>query len=250
MLPGSVITFYSYKGGVGRSMALANIAVRLASRGASDGQHRVLVVDWDLEAPGLEKYFAGYSFKEPLSNTGLLGLLTSFRDKPPREVNWRDFVWSLKVNRDSLHLIPSGRETDPEYTRQCQEFDWTGFFANGGGGRLEECRLDWRNEYDFVLTDSRTGLSDAGGLCTIFLPDVVVGMFTPNSQSLFGLRDALELATSARELVPYDRRRLTVIPVASRFDNADNESSAMWLRQAAQAMSSFLNVWVPSNADF
>ena len=44
----SIVTFYSYKGGVGRSMALANIAVLLAQRGM-----KVLMVDWDLEAPGL-----------------------------------------------------------------------------------------------------------------------------------------------------------------------------------------------------
>jgi hypothetical protein len=47
-----VITFYSYKGGTGRSMALANIAWVLASTGK-----RVLAIDWDLEAPGLHRYF-------------------------------------------------------------------------------------------------------------------------------------------------------------------------------------------------
>jgi MinD-like ATPase involved in chromosome partitioning or flagellar assembly len=49
-----VVTFYSYKGGVGRSFALANVAVILAQWGA-----RVLAVDWDTEAPGLVHYFAG-----------------------------------------------------------------------------------------------------------------------------------------------------------------------------------------------
>jgi MinD-like ATPase involved in chromosome partitioning or flagellar assembly len=50
--PGSVITFYSFKGGVGRSMALANVAVLLAR-----ASNRVLCIDWDLEAPGLDRYF-------------------------------------------------------------------------------------------------------------------------------------------------------------------------------------------------
>src|SRR5262245_34313334 len=48
---GTIVTFYSYKGGVGRSFILANVAVLLASWG-----HRVLVCDWDLEAPGLTSY--------------------------------------------------------------------------------------------------------------------------------------------------------------------------------------------------
>jgi hypothetical protein len=50
--PGQIITFYSYEGGVGRSAALANVAVLLAQQGK-----RVLAMDFDLEAPGLHRYF-------------------------------------------------------------------------------------------------------------------------------------------------------------------------------------------------
>src|SRR5947209_8513582 len=52
---GQVITFYSYKGGTGRSMALANVACLLAQQ-----EHKgkgVLMIDWDLEAPGLHHFF-------------------------------------------------------------------------------------------------------------------------------------------------------------------------------------------------
>ena len=44
---GKIVTFYSYKGGTGRTMALANVAWILASNGL-----KVLVVDWDLDSPG------------------------------------------------------------------------------------------------------------------------------------------------------------------------------------------------------
>jgi cellulose biosynthesis protein BcsQ len=64
----SIVTFYSYKGGVGRTMAMANVAVLLAQRNL-----KVLAVDWDLEAPGLERYF-GYFTVTP-SRGGLLRLL-------------------------------------------------------------------------------------------------------------------------------------------------------------------------------
>jgi len=43
---GQVITFYSYKGGTGRTMALANVATLLSNK------YKVLIIDWDLEAPG------------------------------------------------------------------------------------------------------------------------------------------------------------------------------------------------------
>jgi len=52
---GQVVTFYSYKGGTGRTMSLANVAWILAANGK-----RVLVVDWDLESPGLDRYFAPF----------------------------------------------------------------------------------------------------------------------------------------------------------------------------------------------
>src|SRR6201989_1988398 len=52
---GEIITFYSYKGGTGRTMALANVACLLAERAGPEEQ--VLVIDWDCEAPGLHRFF-------------------------------------------------------------------------------------------------------------------------------------------------------------------------------------------------
>ena len=66
--PGQIITFYSYKGGTGRSMALANVAWILASNGK-----RVLMVDWDLEAPGLHRYIHPFlRDKELRSSDGVI----------------------------------------------------------------------------------------------------------------------------------------------------------------------------------
>ena len=73
---GLVYTFYSYKGGVGRSMALANAGALLAKSG-----QRVLMVDWDLEAPGLERFFGSGSLS--LSRT---------REETPGVV---DLIWSV-----------------------------------------------------------------------------------------------------------------------------------------------------------
>src|SRR4030095_3640231 len=53
--PSEVITFYSYTGGVGRSMALANVACLLARRCPED--RGGLVVDWILESPSLHRFF-------------------------------------------------------------------------------------------------------------------------------------------------------------------------------------------------
>src|SRR5262245_42486029 len=71
--PGKIVTFYSYKGGTGRTMALANIAWILATNGK-----RVLVIDWDLEAPGLHRYL--HPFLEDKELTSTPGLIDYFVD--------------------------------------------------------------------------------------------------------------------------------------------------------------------------
>jgi MinD-like ATPase involved in chromosome partitioning or flagellar assembly len=70
-MPGSIITFYSYKGGAGRTMALANAACLLAAAG-----NNVLVIDWDLEAPGLHRYLHPFLPDPDLSKTpGIIDLV-------------------------------------------------------------------------------------------------------------------------------------------------------------------------------
>jgi len=54
-----VITFYSYKGGVGRTLALANIAFYL-----SKFEFNVCILDFDVEAPGIH-----HKFSEQLKKT-------------------------------------------------------------------------------------------------------------------------------------------------------------------------------------
>ena len=73
------ITFYSFKGGVGRSMALINTAAIMAERG-----FRVLVIDMDLEAPGLS-----FLMRDALNSAvataplqvGLIDLLTDVKER-------------------------------------------------------------------------------------------------------------------------------------------------------------------------
>src|SRR5882757_874711 len=73
-MPGSIVTFYSYKGGAGRTMALANAACLLAAAG-----HKVLAIDWDLEAPGLHRYLHPFLADPDLSKTpGVIDLVWDY----------------------------------------------------------------------------------------------------------------------------------------------------------------------------
>jgi MinD-like ATPase involved in chromosome partitioning or flagellar assembly len=234
-----IVTFYSYKGGVGRSMALANVAVLLARR-----KLRVLIVDWDLEAPGIEHYFS--YFKSGIEKPGLLTLLIDAGARG--DVDYRDYISTISGDGFTLSLLASGRTADNNYSANLERFDWHIFFAKGGGDFLEATRERWLRDFDVVLVDSRTGLSDSGGICTIQLPDILVGMFTANHQSLYGVRDVIRLAQRARQSLAYDRSQLSIIPLGSRFANDFRESKS-WLDRTAEAMSEFYTDWLPAWAN-
>jgi MinD-like ATPase involved in chromosome partitioning or flagellar assembly len=235
----SIVTFYSYKGGVGRSMALANVAVLLARRGL-----RVLAVDWDLEAPGLERYFSYF----PVEARGA-GLLRMFMDAEREgEADYSRYLWEVDCDAEHpLSFLPSGRDSDADYSTNLEGFDWAGFFREQGGGQfVEGLRARWREDFDIVLIDSRTGLSDTGGICTIQLPDVVVAMFTANHQSLYGIRDVMRLAQRARQSLAYDRMPLTILPLPARFGTRAEFSEAQdWLGQFEEVLQEFFDDWLP-----
>src|SRR5207244_6984017 len=74
MTEGKIVTFYSYKGGTGRTMALANTAWILAS----DGK-QVLVVDWDLDSPELHKCYHPFLDSAAISGApGVIDLINGF----------------------------------------------------------------------------------------------------------------------------------------------------------------------------
>ena len=121
------------------------------------------------------------------------------------------------------------------------------------GDYLEICREMWTARYDYVLIDSRTGVSDIGGICTAHLPDRLVVLFTANMQSLRGVVDIAERAGAARDLMPYDRGRLTVMPLLSRFDTREEYGrSEEWrriaLRQTEGMFRDWLNQSIPAEA--
>jgi tetratricopeptide (TPR) repeat protein/MinD-like ATPase involved in chromosome partitioning or flagellar assembly len=224
---GNIVTFYSYKGGSGRSMAVANVAWILASNG-----NRVLTVDWDLEAPGLHRYFAPFlSDKDLTGSEGLIDLLIEFRDATAtgytggNDDNWYDsyadisaYVVSLDWDFPSggtLDLLPAGRQ-GASYSARINSFDWEEFYERRGGGVfLESVKEKMRADYDYVLIDSRTGVSDTSGICTVQMPDAVVVCYTLNNQSVKG---SAAVAHSIYEQRLRKAREIAIFPVPMRVE--------------------------------
>ncbi len=184
-----VTTFYSYKGGVGRTMALANVAVLLALRGK-----RVLVVDFDLEAPGLASYGALGCAQ---GHKGLLDYVETYRESLVAPDVSKYIVKCPLRDRQSVWLMPAGRSNTADYTDRLNRLDWDKLYRDEAGYLMfEDLKKQWANfqtkGFDYVLIDSRTGHTDVGGICTRHLPNSVVILFVPTAQNLDGLTPIVE----------------------------------------------------------
>ena len=115
---------------------------------------------------------------------------------------------------------------------------------------MEKLRLEWRSSFDVTIIDSRTRLTDAGGVCTIQMPDVLVAVFTPNDQNLSGIADVVTKAQEGRQRLAYDRMPLLVMPLPSRFDSrVEFEESQGWLQKIADRLGKLYYDWLPRSAE-
>lgn len=239
---GRIVTFYSYKGGVGRSFALANIGATLAQWG-----YRVLCVDWDLEAPGLDQYFAQWI--EPTSR-GLIDIVEACSQG--RDPRWSSVVSPVRIEglRGTLGVVTAGGRAARNYATRVQDIDWNRLYEKKAfGAFLERLREQWKATYDFVLIDSRTGISDVAGITSIHLPDLLAVVVTPNAQSLSGVARVAAAAMQGRDQLPYLRAGLMVLPIVSRFElRVEYKVATEWLGRIESELGFLYRPWLPRSA--
>src|ERR1017187_2313521 len=265
-----IVTCYSYKGGVGRSMAIANLAEYLCLKGA-----RVVVIDWDLEAPGLESFFVTdrREVEKIRQNPGLIDLILDYakrfdrfaRTEPSLETekifekiqptlpsvgNYLQAIHKPAGDRACLLLLSAGARAGERfsgYSESVQAFDWAAFYDTCEGERF----FDWlRNDLlgagedgsglaDVVLVDSRTGVSEMSGVCTRQLADVVVAFCAPNLQNLEGI---LEMVRSFRrpEILAWRGGRPEIVLVPTRIDISEIESRDRFEKRFREVEAQFL----------
>ncbi|HWN44988.1 MAG TPA: tetratricopeptide repeat protein, partial [Thermoanaerobaculia bacterium] len=211
-----------------------NVAWILASRGK-----RVLAVDWDLEAPGLHRYFIPFLVDRTLtSSDGIIDFVIDYTTEamtpdpegepsPPDwyvplaglaryacSLEWSD--WEFP-DAGTLDFVCAGRQGQ-SYSARVNTFDWQGFYdRHGGGAFLEEVRKQVREEYDYILIDSRTGVSDTSGICAGQMPDALVVCFTLNNQSIDGA------AAIARSVYAQRGAEFPIFPVPTRIEASEKE---------------------------
>jgi len=197
-----VVSFYSYKGGVGRSTTLAYTAVNLAQKG-----YKVAIIDFDLEAPGLHSIF---------NINPRYGVVDFFIDRPflSDEAATQLLKSGVSIvsgaqvnNKGEIYLLPAGK-IDRHYIEKMSHLDLGSYQVMKHHNYIslfEVLFADITKAFgaDIILIDSRTGLSEIGGALLLDYSDDVCFVFTNNQQNFDGLSAIAEhIVSTEREYYP------------------------------------------------
>lgn len=211
------IAFYSYKGGVGRSRLLANAARFVASLGQG-----VVALDLDLEAPGLHYKLGNAALRQRRLPGGAVPyLVATARDAaspPPLEGHLID-VPVPPGTGGWLRLMPAGPAPNRTYWSALKQLGETIRFDDPSGQGLMPLldlhgRIRDEMKPDYLLIDTRTGITELGGLATTILADTVVCMFVANEESLDGTLMVAEALRASPRLK--GQRPIRLVPVLAR----------------------------------
>lgn len=326
-------TFYSYKGGVGRSMAIANIAETFHQMGL-----RVILIDWDLEAPGLETFFCLPGDDERLSalrmHPGLIDMIVAYKDAFPRfcaqrlktaaaipviaagtdgliqpdnvqraneaaeaaaltrkvlqdanvpeflirepsqtalenppatfeafldrlyrsktspsarnvggelaETPFGPFLQQIHApdkGQNGVYLLSAGSRPDDKfgsYAATIQALSWSEFYAVYDGQEyFSWFRKQLQGMADVVLIDSRTGVTEMGGVCTRHIPDAVVAFCAPNFQNVDGVVRVIAGLNKPQVKRAREDRNVQALVIPTRIDNSESDRLAEFSKSFA-----------------
>ncbi|HEY8207834.1 MAG TPA: pentapeptide repeat-containing protein [Myxococcaceae bacterium] len=183
-----VSTFYSFKGGVGRTLLMANVGRALADQGA-----KVLLWDLDVEAPGLH-HVVPLGPEQPRAQ-GFFEWILELQDagfqplSSERLDEFRALAYPVRSGGKLFVLPAYGGEAN--FARLYGEIRWGYFIEEDPVVGLTMFRQMLAalsaDGYDHVLIDSRTGVTDLGGLLTAYLPDLTVFVGNYSEQNTAGL---------------------------------------------------------------
>ncbi|MCL2926941.1 MAG: AAA family ATPase [Trichodesmium sp. MAG_R01] len=242
----AIVSFFSFKGGVGRTTTLVATALTLARHG-----HRVAVVDLDLESPGISTFFFPDTEESPP------GIIDYLLEKNIQGENWKlkdhlQLVNDPELLGDAEKSLPilSAGNVDNNYLEKLARLDcqnllnvnnplektWSDMFKelNEAAGKL-----------DFILLDTRTGFHDLGGLAIAELSHAAVIFGTQSRQSWAGLTHVIRRL--AKPSAPYPLPLLLIHALAPGIGVPGREKDLRKFRE--QAYSVFQHHYYSSSKD-
>ncbi len=208
---------------------MANAARYLASLGK-----RVVAIDFDLEAPGLHYKLgvgrSGARAGDVLPERGVVDYLLSVISHEKKVLPLSSYLLPVPLPRGTpgkLHLMPAGAAPSGEYwkalTRLLHRDSLSDADESGIAACLElKARIEQELKADFILIDSRTGITEMAGLATTLLADKVVCLMIYNRESLIGTRAVLRSFGRAPRLK--SQKPIELLPVLSRVPKEDDDT--------------------------
>ncbi|PCI30322.1 MAG: hypothetical protein COB67_02280, partial [SAR324 cluster bacterium] len=234
------VTFYSYKGGVGRTLCLANAAYTLAHEGA-----KIVIIDLDLEAPGIDKV-APFNPEQFPTKGGILEYVDHYSQSEtvdPENLPSLDAYSYQAQGNLNVRVIPAGKK-DQNYQQVLSRINWEELYREKQGFRFfEELKKKIQDEFnpDYLLIDSRTGLADISGITTHQLADLVILLFNLNKQNIEGVRDAYQSMMTAPKTRPVKTLLVaSPIPISLLSDHSLLDERLNWV---AQELPGAINAW-------
>lgn len=208
-----VITFYSYKGGMGRSTTLAAFATHLALVESKN----VIIIDCDFEAPGFTNFFLKNAGEENQRQ----GFIEYFLDKESgisSKNHLESYTWEVESKfsgSGSIRIMPAGnldshiptndflKTNLSHYVEGLARIDFTNqeYIIEQFTGIINDLRESFSP--DVILIDARTGFSEVMGVAAFQLSKFVVGFFRNDAQSLPGLTFFLRNMVEREYIEPY-----------------------------------------------
>jgi len=199
-----ITTFYSYKGGMGRSTTLASFA----SYCAKIRKKKVVIIDCDFEAPGFTNYFDLNN--EILSQkNGVVEYLldkqfvNEVEEKLDIQSNYSYKVGYEYVGEGEIYIVPAGNLSSEYVSENVDTIHRTHYLEAlarldiSSVDNIVEQFEDFINDIstqlkpDIILLDSRTGFNDTFAVLAS-LSEIIVGFFGNNIQTKIGIEQFLD----------------------------------------------------------
>ena len=235
------IVFYGLKGGVGRSTALAMVAYGLAREGK-----RVLLLDFDLESPGLSGLLL------PTDRVAEFGLVDWFVEDAVGQGDsvLRNMVSSSPLadtTTGAISVVSAMGQGESAYLSKLARV-----YADvpGREGRLGLQRFATRMQYvvqlleaqekpDVVLIDSRAGLHDVAAISITSLADTALLFATDSAQNWLGYQQLFTHWQHRPSVCAQVRERLAIVQALAPKSDREGRSKA-FLNHAYELFSSTL----------
>lgn len=264
-----ITTFFSWKGGSGRTTAVANCGLELAREGA-----KVLIVDFDLQAPGVHRFFGltdahthkrgklgvvdltqayvdsvsgGKEGAFPGLNEGHLLTpiwtdLTTVTGEPIARAAVERFALDLTDGEKRwLKVLPAGR-LDEGYAAKEESLDWGALYEQEAfRAYVAWLRSRLSELADIVLIDARAGATDVGSVCSAALADRIVLVTPPTHQGFDGVLSFARRVAKARA----DRAEGRCLLLPSRISReADARHLKLWRDHVRGKVTENVDLWL------